>query len=233
MLYTTTEYIQELTLGVDTGSSHIGTSVSDSSGNIYYMADIKIRNDIADKMKRRGKYRRDRRNRKTRYRPARWLNRRNSIKKDRFSPTMISKFHSHIKEIEFIKSILPIMQLVLETGQFDTHLIKNPSLANPKIKHWGYQKGNNYGFENTKAMVLNRDNYTCQISGQIGGELRCHHLNGYNWDTEHRLDINNGITLSKEIHDLFHSIYGKGNNTKEQFEEFKERYNNGEFKEVI
>ena len=71
------------------------------------MADIRIRNDIADKMKRRAMYRRDRRNRKTRYRPARWLNRRNSIKKDRFSPTMISKFHSHEKEIGFVKSILP------------------------------------------------------------------------------------------------------------------------------
>ena len=113
LLYTTTEYIQELTLGVDTGSSHIGISVSDSSGNIYYMADIRIRNDIADKMKRRVKYRRDRRNRKTRYRPARWLNRKNSIKKGRFSPTMISKFHSHEKEIEFVNSLLPISNLIL------------------------------------------------------------------------------------------------------------------------
>lgn len=145
LLYATTEYIQELTLGVDTGSSHIGTAVSDSSGNIYYMADIKIRNDIADKMKRKAMYRRDRRNRKTRYRPARWLNRRNSIKKGRFSPTMISKFHSHEKEIEFVKSILPISNLILETGTFDTHLLKNPALANEKIKHWGYQKGANYG----------------------------------------------------------------------------------------
>ena len=74
---------------------------------------------------------------------------------------------SHIKEIEFIKSLLPITKLVLETGQFDPHLMKNPSLANPKIKHWGYQKGPNYGFENTKAMVLNRDNYTCKYCYRI------------------------------------------------------------------
>ena len=40
--------------------------------------------------------------------------------------------------------------------------MKNSSLADSKIRHWGYQKGPNYGFENTKAMVLNRDNYTCQ-----------------------------------------------------------------------
>ena len=54
---------------------------------------------------------------------------------------MVSKLHSHIKEIEYIKSILPITTLVLETAQFDTHLMKNPNLSNPKVKHWGYQKG--------------------------------------------------------------------------------------------
>lgn len=178
LLYATTEYIQELTLGVDTGSSHIGTAVSDNSGNIYYMADIKIRNDIADKMKRRSRYRRDRRNRKTRYRKARWLNRRNSIKKGRFSPTMVSKFYSHEKEIEFVKSILPISKLVIETGTFDTHLMKNPALANENIKHWGYQKGATYGFENTKAKVLDRDEYICQCckGKHKDSKLEVHHI---------------------------------------------------------
>ena len=81
--------------------------------------------------------------------------------------------------------------------------------------------------------VLERDNYTCQLSGKRGGKLEVHHLNSYNWDKEHRTDIDNGITLTKEIHRLFHKIYGKKHNTKEQFEEFKHRYHNKEFKEVI
>lgn len=178
LTYETTYYTQDLTLGVDTGSGTIGTAVSRDNGEIVYMSEVVVRNDITDKMTQRAKYRRNRRNRKTRYRKARWLNRRNSIKSDRFNPTMISKFHSHVKEIEYIKSILPITTMVFETGQFDMHLMKNPSLANPKVKHWGYQKGTNYGFENTKAMVLNRDNYTCQCckGKHRDSKLEVHHI---------------------------------------------------------
>ena len=69
--YLTTEYVQRLVLGVDTGSSHIGVAVSDSKGNIYYRADVKIRNDVSDKMKQRTMYRKNRRFRKTRYRKIR------------------------------------------------------------------------------------------------------------------------------------------------------------------
>lgn len=38
-----------------------------------------------------------------------------------------------------IQEILKNVNYFLETGQFDMHLMKNPMLANPKIKHWGYQ----------------------------------------------------------------------------------------------
>lgn len=178
LLYETTSYTQELTLGVDTGSGTIGTAVIDEECNVLYMSEVQVRNDISKKMVQRTKYRRSRRSRKTRYRKSRFMNRRNSIRKERFSPTMVSKIQSHVKEIELIKTILPVHATVLETGQFDTHLMKSPSLANPKIKHWGYQKGPNYGFENTKAMVLNRDDYTCQCchGKHKDSHLEVHHI---------------------------------------------------------
>ena len=202
LLYETTEYTQELTHGVDTGSSRVGSSVVDSNGNVVYTSEIEIRNDITGKMKQRAKYRRNRRNRKTRYRKARWRNRKNSIRKDRFSPTMISKINSHLKEIKFVKSILPITRLIVETATFDPHALKNPEVLKNKLL---YQKGINYGYANTKAYVLNRDGYTCQ---QCNGKskdkkLVVHHIifrsNGGSDEAD------NLIVLCETCHDKIHS----------------------------
>ena len=88
--------IQECILGQDTGSKNIGTAIY-SNGKILYQSQIKLRDDIKDKMSQRRKYRRNRRSRKTRYRKARFLNRGNSIKENRLNPTLKSKIDSNIK----------------------------------------------------------------------------------------------------------------------------------------
>ena len=197
----TSTYTQPLILGIDTGSRTIGSAVVNVKNEVVYISEIQIRNDIADKMTQRSSYRRNRRNRKTRYRKARWLNRKNSIKKDRFSPTMTSKINSHLKEIRFVQSILPISKIILETATFDTHALKNPKVLDDKVK---YQKGLNYGFANTKAYVLNRDNYVCQYcKGKTkNSRLEVHHIifrsqNGSD-------DESNLITLCKVCHDKLH-----------------------------
>lgn len=170
----TTNYTQHTILGIDTGSSKVGSAVV-SNSKVLYMSEVEIRNDITKKMDKRRMYRRNRRNRKTRYRKARWLNRKNSIKKDRFSPTMVSKINSHLKEIKFVKSILPVNELILETGTFDPHALKNPNVLKDKSL---YQKGINYGFANTRAYILNRDKYICQhCKGKSKNDrLEVHHI---------------------------------------------------------
>lgn len=76
LIQETKNYTQELTLGVDTGSKIIGSAVfNNQSHDIIYLSEIEIRNDISKRMIQRSKYRRNRRNRKTRYRPVRWSNR--------------------------------------------------------------------------------------------------------------------------------------------------------------
>lgn len=204
LLYESTKYTQELNLGVDLGSGTIGTSVSDDNGNIFYMSKVEVRNDINKKMEERKEHRRFRRN-QLRYRQARFLNRHNSIKKDRLNPTVKSKIQSHIKEIEYIKSILPIANLVLETTKFDM-----AKMQNLNITSWGYQKGINYGYQNTHEYVLYRDNHTCQIckGKHKDSKLEVHHIvfrsqNGSD-------DESNLITLCKTCHDKLHKDFKEG-----------------------
>ena len=119
-------------------------------------------------------------------------------------------------------------------GQGIIYKRENHPNWNPNLTDEEREKGRHIeGYDDFIKQVLERDDYTCQITGKRGGKLEVHHLNCFSDFKEERTDMNNGITLSKEIHKLFHKIYGNRHNTKEQFEEFKHRYHNGEFKEVI
>lgn len=213
--YETTNYTQELSLGIDTGSDKLAASVTtidDDIKKVLYKSEVEIRNDITAKMTQRSKYRRNRRSRKTRYRAPRFLNRENSTRTDRFNLTITSKISGHIREIEFIKKNLPITKMVLECGQFDMYLMKNPVLANPKVRHWGYQKGPNYGFANTKAMVLNRDGYTCQCCKKKIGRMEVHHIvyqsNGGSDEAENLITV--CPKCHKEIHDGVRTLGHRG-----------------------
>jgi len=196
-----TEHVQKLVLKVDAGSTKVGTAVSDKNGNIYYMSEVELRTDITKKMKRRNKYRRNRRYRKCRRRPCRFLNRKNSRRKERFSPTVKSKIEGTLHEIEFVEKILPIEEVIVEAGTFDPHALKNPEvLKNPLL----YQQGLKYGFYNAKAYTLWRDGYKCQhCKGRSKDErLHCHHIifreNGGSDEPE------NLIVLCETCHDEFH-----------------------------
>ena len=193
-----TKIVQEVVLGVDTGSKHVGVACVGNE-KVLYQSQVELRDDVKRKMDSRRKYRRNRRSRKTRYRKARFLNRRNSIKKGRYCPTVVSKCYGHEREIEFCKTILPIKDTVLETGKFDTQLMEKPWLQEHK---WAYQKGVNYGYANAREHALVRDNYTCQCCGKKNCRVEAHHIvfrskNGSN-------DLENYITLCEDCHKAVH-----------------------------
>ena len=197
-----TDVVQECYCGVDTGSKHIGVAVV-GNDKVLYQSQTELRNDIKKKMDSRHASRSNRRNRKIRYRKPRFLNRRNSIKKDRLPPSVNHKVQAHIDEIEFRKKILPVSDLILEVSQFDTALMKNPSLMNERVRHWGYQKGFNYGYSSRREAILHRDNYTCKCCGKKNCRLEVHHIkfrrDGGTDDEE------NLITLCEDCHKGVHA----------------------------
>lgn len=93
------------------------------------------------------------------------------------------------------------------------------------------ERRNIEGYSQWIKQVYKKDNYTCQCCGVRNGngkaiKLNAHHKEGYNWCTERRLDITNGVTLCEDCHKEFHHIYGYGNNTEQQWKEFINNNNN-------
>ena len=199
-----TNVVQECYCGVDTGSKHVGVAVI-GNDKVLYQSQTELRNDIKKKMDSRRMYRRNRRFRKTRYRECRFLNRGNSIKKDKLPPSVKHKVQAHIDEIGFCKKILPIKDenIILEVSQFDTALMKRPSLINEKVRHWGYQKGFNYGHSSRRKAVLHRDKYTCQCCGKKNCRLETHHIIYQSCGGSD--DENNMITLCEDCHKGIHN----------------------------
>jgi hypothetical protein len=74
LLYGSSGYKQEVSLGIDAGTQHLGVSAT-TEQTVLFEAEVLPRNDIQELLATRRQYRRARRNRKTRYRKARFLNR--------------------------------------------------------------------------------------------------------------------------------------------------------------
>ncbi|WP_318433686.1 RNA-guided endonuclease IscB [Photobacterium leiognathi] len=166
-------YKQNLIAGMDTGSKYIGCAVV-GLGKVIYQANIAIRQNVSKKMQQRTMYRRNRRSRKCRYRPARWANRASMRKKGRIAPSIKSKVDSHLRERDFVESILPITRWKVELANFDIHKVSNPFVSGTE-----YQNGDLKGYNNVKAYVLSRDGYKCQFDRKgikHSQKLHVHHL---------------------------------------------------------
>jgi len=102
---------------------------------------------------------------------------------------------------------------------------KKMSESHTGKKHWNW-KGGITPVNNTirksiesrlwRESVFARDNWTCQKCRKRGIYLTPHHIQNFAQYPELRFVIDNGITLCKECHKLFHKRYGRRNNTIEQ-----------------
>ena len=195
--YETTNYTQEVALGVDAGSKTIGLSASTKTKELY-AAEVILRNDIVELLSTRREFRHARRNRKTRYRKPRFKNRVRSKSKGWLAPSVQNKVDTHIRMVRFVCSILPVVKIVAETAAFDIQKIKNPDISGKE-----YQQGEQLGFWNVREYVLWRDGHTCRCcKGKSKDKiLNVHHIESRKTGGD---APNNLITLCETCHHGYH-----------------------------
>lgn len=66
------------------------------------------------------------------------------------------------------------------------------------------QQRNTKEYIEWRTNVFKRDNFTCQICGQVGRILNAHHIKSFAKYKKLRHTVSNGITLCKECHKRVH-----------------------------
>ena len=199
LTYVTSDYKQEIVLGVDAGTKHVGLSATTKSKELY-SSEVILRNDIVDLLSTRRELRRTRRNR-LRYRKPRFNNRVKNKRPGWIAPSVRYKVDAHIRVIDNVCSILPISRIVVEVAQFDTQKIKNPDISGKE-----YQEGDQLGFWNVREYVLARDGHKCQYCKGKSKDsiLNVHHIESRKTGGD---SPSNLITLCETCHKEYH----KGN----------------------
>lgn len=169
LIIPTGETIQNVSVGVDTGAVHIGIAVT-SEDKILEKGEVELRDGIHKSMTLRFTLRRSRRNRNTRYRKSRYLNRKRNINKW-LPPTIQSKIDATFRWIDEFCSLVPDPKLYIEVGKFNPH-----KMINNDIQGEEYQQGQCAGYYDVRYFVFARDNYTCQVCKKKNKILQTHHI---------------------------------------------------------
>ena len=193
--YDSTTYTQDVNLGIDAGSKHIGISASSEKKELF-AAQVELMSNVVNLLSTRRELRQNRRNRKTRYRKARFDNRK---KKDGWlAPSVEQKVDNHLKVIRLAHKLIPVTKTTIEVGQFDIQKIKNPD-----INGEDYQQGEQMGFWNVREYVLARDGHRCvHCKGKSKDPiLNVHHLESRKTGGN---SPSNLVTLCETCHKAYH-----------------------------
>jgi 5-methylcytosine-specific restriction endonuclease McrA len=165
--FDTSSYQQTVTVGVDTGSQVVGIAAT-ANGQVLFQAEMQLRQDISENMVGRREKRRRRRAHNTRYRKARFDNRKRS--EGWLPPSIYSKEQATCKVISWVASFLAVSQVHLELASFDTQ-----KLANPEISGVLYQQGELFGYC-IREYLLGKWQRHCAYCGKNGIPLQVEHI---------------------------------------------------------
>lgn len=202
LLYGSSGYKQPISLGMDAGSRHIGIAAT-TKKKVLYAEELSPRNDMVKLLAVRRQNRRTRRNRKTRYRQARFDNRVHSKNKGWLAPSVEVKIQEHISAVMRIQKMLPLSEIHVEIAEFDTQRLKAIEEGKPVPVGTDYQNGEMYDQYNVRQYVLFRDGYKCQCCGRHGDgvKLHVHHKESRQTGGD---TPNNLITLCEDCHKTLH-----------------------------
>ncbi len=162
--------VTALRLKLDPGAKITGIAlVNDSTGEVVFAADLKHRGfAIRDALISRRQLRRSRRNRKTRYRKPRFLNR--TRPEGWLAPSLMSRVHNVETWVNRLRKFAPITAISTELVKFDMQLMRNPEIEGKE-----YQQGTLAGYE-TREFLLEKWNRQCAYCGIKDIPLQIEHI---------------------------------------------------------
>lgn len=162
--------VSGLRLKIDPGAKHTGIAlVNDANGEVVFAAELKHRGfAIRDALTSRRLLRRSRRNRKTRYRQPRFLNR--TRPKGWLAPSLQSRIENIKTWVERLRKFAPITAISQELVRFDMQLMRNPDIQGKE-----YQQGTLAGYE-TREYLLEKWSRQCAYCGVKDVPLQIEHI---------------------------------------------------------
>jgi 5-methylcytosine-specific restriction endonuclease McrA len=158
-----------LTLKIDPGSKFTGIALVTNQGNVIWGMELQHRGQqIKDALSHRRHVRRGRRNRNTRYRKAKFLNRKRP--NGWLAPSLKHRVLTTITWVKRLHNFAPIGAIAQELVKFDTQAIQNPEISGTQ-----YCAGTLHGCE-CREYLLEKWNRQCAYCGVEEVPLEIEHI---------------------------------------------------------
>ena len=163
---------QPASLKIDPGATTTGMGIvrlTPEIQSVQHLSELTHRGEyIHARMGTRATYRRNRRNRKTRYRPKRFRHR--TPKEGWLPPSLQSRVDNVMAWVARYRRWAPITRIVLEAVRFDMQL-----MANPEIEGVEYQQGTLAGYE-VREYLLQKWGRQCAYCDATNVRLEIEHI---------------------------------------------------------
>jgi 5-methylcytosine-specific restriction endonuclease McrA len=163
-----TSHQEPITLKIDPGSKTSGLALVQGE-SVIFGAELTHRGQaIKASLESRRSLRRGRRNRHTRYRKARFLNR--VRPKGWLAPSLQHRVETTLTWVTRLMKVAPISSIVQELVRFDLQQLENPEISGIE-----YQQGVLCGYE-IREYLLNKWDRKCAYCGVINTPLQVEHI---------------------------------------------------------